>query len=286
MRLYGDPHLDAQTHARDLLVRDLKQGREDNDIGVFMGDHWSAILPRDLKRYTSGRNGRKRDAIINDYIDLAYEVYKPYVNTIDVMLLGNHETAVLKNHHVDILGMLIDRLNQIKTDGAYRDENGKPMIVHAGYTCYVQVQFIYDAKGKRSGSVSNSVWLHHGRGGGAPVTKGVIDFNRIANARFADVYAIGHKHTAPDDQDRFEWMDPYGNIRVVWRDFMVVPGYSGEGIYDDDYGQSGYVLDYSEENHYGLEAQGSKRILFQPMLKRRSGSSYPHIKRTITKETH
>lgn len=287
MRLYGDPHMDAPTHAAQLFSRDLKRGSEDGDIGVVMGDHWSAILPRDLKRFTAGRHGKKRDAILNEYVDMAYETYKPFVNHLDIMLLGNHETAVLKNHHVDMLAMLIDRLNQVKTDGAYRDADGRPMIVHAGYTCYIQVQFVqHSASGQRRASISNTIWTHHGKGGGAPVTKGVIDFNRISQARYADVYAIGHKHTAPDDSDRFQYLDQYGNIRTVWRDYMLVPGYSGEGAYDDDYNEHGYIMDYSEEQHYGLEAQGSKRILFTPTGRNRGGTTYPHIRRKIEKETH
>lgn len=267
---FGDPHIDAAAHARQLFIDDLKRCQNDGDIGVIMGDVWSAILPRDLKRYTEGRHGERRDGIINGYIDQAFELLSPYVNCIDVILLGNHETAVIKHHHVDMTALLIDRLNAVKESGKL--ENGR--IAYGGYTCYVQLQFV-----KSSHSTSNIVWLHHGKGGGAPVTKGMIDANRIMVTRGADVYVIGHKHTSISDQERFEYVDQHGQKKRITRDFIIVGGYSGEEIVDDpdtDY----YTLDYSEESFYGLEAQGSARVIFRPHFMTKG---YPTITREVIK---
>lgn len=285
--IVGDPHLEAANHNRELFVRDLDGAKERGDSVWVIGDVWSMILARDLKRFTQGRHGHKLDAAINAFVTEAFEVLKPYANNIDIMLLGNHEAEVIRRHHVDPLALLIDRLNQVKTSGHYKDADGKARIAHAGYTAWVQVQFQKNTrggKGSRSWSVSNMVWLHHGRGGGAPVTKGMIDANRIRAARYADVYAIGHKHTSVHDSQRFEYLDSYGNKRIVWQDFVIVGGYSGEDI-TDDYERDGYTLDYSAEQHYGLEAQGSKRIVFTPVGKRRGRYVYPHVTRSVIQET-
>jgi hypothetical protein len=282
--IVGDPHLEALSHNRELFLRDLDAAKARGDSVWIIGDTWSLILPRDLKRFTQGRHGGKQDAIINQAVTYAFDVLKPYADNIDIMLLGNHEAEVIKRHHTDILALLIDRLNQVKTKGAYKDSDGNARIAHAGYTAWVQVQFQKEYKGKRSWSTSNMVWLHHGRGGGAPVTKGMIDANRIRASRFADVYAIGHKHTSIHDSQRFEYCDSYGNKKVVWQDFVIVGGYSGEDI-EDDYETDGYTLDYSSEQHYGLEAQGSKRIVFIPETKNIRNQSYPHIRRRIEQET-
>lgn len=282
--ILGDPHIDAPSHNRALLLRDLDKAVENGDSVWIIGDVWSFILPRDLKRYTEGRHGQKRDAIINHALNDAFELFKPYADVIDIMLLGNHEAEVIRRHHIDPLLILIDRLNQVKTSGRYRDADGNARIAHAGYTAWVQLRFA-KTTGKRPWSISNTVWLHHGKGGGAPVTKGMIDSNRIRVARFADVYAIGHKHTSIHDSARFEHLDSYGNRKVVWQDFVIVGGYSGEDSDADDYEADGYTMDYSAEQHYGLEAQGSKRIIFTPGSQERSRKSYPHIRRRVEQET-
>jgi UDP-2,3-diacylglucosamine pyrophosphatase LpxH len=71
LRFIGDPHIDAPDHAREKLIADLEDAKEKGDSIVVMGDVWSFILPRDLKRFTSGQHGQKKDAIINDAIKKA-----------------------------------------------------------------------------------------------------------------------------------------------------------------------------------------------------------------------
>jgi hypothetical protein len=258
-----------------MLIRDLDAAKTDGDMCVVMGDVWSAILPSDLKRYTAGRHGSKRDNILNKAVDDAFGLFRPYADQIDLMMLGNHETNVIKRHHVDIMALLIDRLNQVKTTGKL--ENGR--IAYGGYTCYLQLQFIQGGNRTRNRSVSNIVWLHHGIGGGAPVTKGMIDANRIMVQRGADVYVIGHKHTSISNQQRFEYVDGYGQKKRVTRDFLIVAGYSGQDVHDDP-DTDGYTLDYSDEAFYGLEAQGSARVVFYPK-ERHQG--YPYVEREIVK---
>ena len=258
----GDPHIDAPSHARELLLQDLDDAKERGDMIVVMGDVWSMILPGDLKRFTSGRHGEQTDSIINKRIDEAELLFKPYVDNIDVMLCGNHETAVIKHHHVDPLAMLIDRLNRHKTSGTLADSR----IAYGGYTCWLKVAF---RRGKMShnkpasGGAYNVVWLHHGRGGGAPVTKGMIDANRVQVSNVADLYVMGHKHTAITDKSRYTYMTPKGNILTRQRDFIIVGGYSGDDVGDGEH-EGGYTLDYSDEQFYHNEAQGSARVVFIP----------------------
>lgn len=280
VRLFGDPHIDHPGHARELLIADLEDCKAQGDIGIVMGDVWSMILPQDRKRFTSGRYGERVDAIINRKLDEAERLFAPYADCIDVMMVGNHETAVIKHHAVDPMALLIDRLNRVKTAGAL--EGGK--IAHGGYTCWVQMMFDYKigpANNSSKTSISNTMWLHHGAGGSAPVTKGMIDGNRIKQGRLADVYAIAHKHTHIADTDRFEYLDGYGNIKQVTRDYLVVAGYSGSDEQDEP-DEDGYILDWSAEKFYHLEAQGSVRIVFRPI---HNGNIGDRVKRTIIRES-
>ena len=271
----GDPHIDAPSHNRDMLVADLERAKSYGDSIVVMGDVWSFILPSDVKRFTGGKYAERVDDIIGRAVDTAYAVFAPYADNIDVMLLGNHETAVLKRHHVDPLRMLVRELNRDKTRG--RLPNSK--IAHGGYTCWLQLQFH-----RHTNSVSNFVWTHHGAGGGAPVTKGMIDANRIKVARHADAYVIAHKHTHIHDRDRFEYCDPYGYRRIVERDYIVCGGYSGQES-NEDYDEDGYRLDWSEETFYGLEGQGSARIVFSPRKRQRDGAVRFDVHRSVMMES-
>jgi hypothetical protein len=202
------------------------------------------------------------------------------VDHLEAFLLGNHEGEVIKRHHTDPLDLLLDRLNRHKTIG--RQSHGR--ISHAGYTAYIKMQFQYPRKSGRGQTVTQTVWVHHGRGGGAPVTKGMIDSNRIYASRVADVYVIAHKHTSITDQSRYEYCDRYGNIRRDPRDFIIVGGYSGRAQIHD-YDNDGYTLNWSDEQHYELEAQGSARVIFSPHLKRERGNTQRVIKRQVIKES-
>jgi len=282
MRLFGDPHIDAPDHAAELLTRDLEKCKADGDIGILMGDVWSMILPQDRKRF-SAKYGEKRDAIINRKVDEAYERFRPYADSLEVIMVGNHETAIIKHHAIDPVAILIDRLNQVKKKGA--QDSGK--ISHGGYTCWLLM--LFDRKltpgiSDRS-SVSNTIWLHHGAGNNAPVTKGMIDGNRIRVGRNADVYAIAHKHTHIADTDRVEYLDGYGNIKTKARDFLVIGGYSGE-TGEDDPDADGYMIDWSAEKFYMPEAQGSVRITFEPYNPGgKAAGRFKAIRRVIIRES-
>ena len=281
VRLFGDPHIDHPGHPRDLLLSDLEDCKAHGDIGIIMGDVWSAILPQDIKRFTSGRHGEKCDAIINHKLDQAEAIFGPYADCIDLIMIGNHETSVLKYHGIDMISMLVDRLNRVKTTGA--QESG--LIAHGGYTCWVQVMFdrkLGPEATTDKTSISNTIWLHHGKGGGAPVTRGMIDGARIKAGRTADVFAIAHKHTMISDTDRFQYLDGYGNLKTVTRDYLVVAGYSG-GDVDDDPDSDGYTIDWAAETFYAPESRGSVRILFTPGYK--ANPHGPHITRTVIRES-
>lgn len=264
IRLFGDPHIDAPDHDRELLMHDLEQAKVDGDEAILMGDTWSLILPQDHKRY-SGRHGEQMDAIIDHKIAQAVELFTPYANQISIIMLGNHETSVIKYHATDPTARLIAELNRVKT-------NGK--ILHGGYRCWVQLKW---ERGTHRNSLS--MWLHHGAGGGAPVTKGLIDGNRIKVARTADIIAIAHKHQHIHDQDSYEYMDQYGVVHQRRRDFFVVGGYSGAESADGDYA-NGYDLNWGAEKFYSREAQGSVRILFHPVV----AQGYVKVRRQVIME--
>lgn len=116
--------------------------------------------------------------------------------------VGNHEAAVVKWHSLDVIHLLIERL-------ARRAQEHKPghAIHHGGYTGVVSMPF-RRRSGKGWGGVARwQVFYHHGATSSAPVTKGMIEFNRFAAwVRDVDAIWLGHLHT--------RWVDAAGELRV------------------------------------------------------------------------
>jgi hypothetical protein len=252
----GDPHIGKNADLTERLRLDLEDAKKRGDLLAIWGDVHDWILPSDRKRYTSGKHNKRVDAIINETVAMLADFFEPFVDNIAVMKLGNHETSVIKYHHVDPMQMLISELNR-------RRDSKLPPIFYGGYTMWWLLRFVdHSPGGKRTGGANCKVWMHHGAGGSAPVTRGSIDRARIYDAITADVAVIGHKHQSLHITTKHERLDDYGNVRREDRDFLLLAGYSGwDNSTRDD---NGYILDWSAESFYGLESTGYKRMSLKP----------------------
>lgn len=274
----GDPHTFKHPAATALLKQQLDAAKASGDRIIVWGDIHDWIAPGDKMRY-SAKQARKVDAYVNDIVAELYEFYAPYADNIDVMKLGNHETAFIKHNHVDPMSMLIDRLNQARSPEL-------PAIFYGGYTCWFAVRFWHTTEtGKRNRSASYKMWLHHGAGGSAPVTKGAIDRARIQDAiTGAHCYIIGHKHSAISVPVMKESLDDYGNVNRFMVDYVCVPGFSAWDQDEPDTDR-GYLLEYSAERFYGLEAMGGCRIKLTPKVDRAGGRQKYRVESEITQLT-
>lgn len=282
----GDPHLESPHHDRRLFEHDMDAAALRGDCIVLMGDVFDGILPGDRKRYNATHH-MDTDAKLNRITQKAFKRLEKWADYIDLVLVGNHETAVIKHHNYDPVSMLIAMLNQVKSFGSF----SSGLIHHGGYSTFLGIQFVRETEDSgRTGSVSQKIYLHHGGGGGAPVTKGMIDAARIKVGNVFDVGVIGHKHTHIYDGDRYRYMDDYGNIRYVDRDFFVVGGYNAKDMEQDpdeliededgDMISRGYNLDYSD-TFYNHANMGSVRVLFTPK-KKHGGKAW--VQRSIEHE--
>jgi hypothetical protein len=255
--LFGDPHTFKDEALTEQLRSDLVDAKERGDMIVLWGDIHDWILPSDKKRFTSGKHNVAVDAVINQTVSKLADFYEPFADHIAIMKLGNHETAVIKYHHVDPMQMLVSELNR-------RRSSDLPPIFYGGYTMWWLIRMIgYTGKGDRTRSASVKMWLHHGAGGSAPVTRGAIDRARIYDAVTADVVAIGHKHQSMHITTKHERLDDYGNVKREDRDFLLLAGYSGwDNSAPND---EGYLLNWSGEQFYGLESTGCKRLRLVPV---------------------
>jgi len=184
--LTGDRHIDSPYSDYKLQKEHLERAREERAPVIDVGDVFDAM---------QGRNDNRRAPSsliaelggVDDYfgglIELAERRLSPYADLFAVIGKGNHETSILRHNQLDLIRFLVKGL---------RGHSGQDWPFAGGYGGYVVFRFLI-GNGRKQSSIR--LKYYHGKGGSAPVTKGVIHTNRNA-VKFpnADIVATGHIH--------------------------------------------------------------------------------------------
>ena len=182
--LLSDLHFGASSMCKPALKNDFERMANAECKIAINGDVFDFILPSDLKRFDLDALDREllQQGVkpIDAAVDMAYEFIKPYAHLVEFIGVGNHEAHVSKRHHIDVMSILLYRLNQLPN-----------VDIKAGGWC----GFWNIILSRQSQRTSYTMYRHHGAGGAAPVTKGMIDFQRMM-VWLGDVDGIwiGHKH--------------------------------------------------------------------------------------------
>ena len=244
MGLFSDLHLEADDCDIELCKRDFEEAKRHNARININGDLVDLILPSDRKRYTRGNDRLDIDYQLNHITEYAYEFLKPYVNLIDSISPGNHEESTLKYHHYDVIRGVITLLNMVR-------DKKLPPIHQGGYKGFLRYMFNH---GDNSRVRNLTIFRHHGAGGSAPVTKGMIDFARVVPYYDADIYWIGHKHTSITDNGLSRArLNRNGDIIIDRKLALFTAGYK-KAVQQVDY-KDGHKLSYSDR-FYSMQAQG------------------------------
>lgn len=191
LRLMSDLHIGAGHCDYKLMERELDEAEEKGDRVLINGDLLDLILPKDAKRFTPGnahpRIARRNDQV-NAAIEWAVELLSPVAHLIDMVGIGNHEQKITHYHSVDPTLLVLYELEKIA-----RARDPEHVIHYGGYTGFVDYRLRDRGDADRGGS-RWVLYYHHGSGGAAPVTKGLIDFNRKDVFIDADMIWMGHKH--------------------------------------------------------------------------------------------
>lgn len=177
----GDRHLDNPKSDRRLAIKHLEQLKERNGLLIDIGDLFCVMQgkfdPRSYKPDVLEEN-RVGD-YLGSVVRAAVDFFAPYKDNIAVIGTGNHESAILKRSEFDLTQALVDRLN----------DKGSPC-VNGGYRGWIKFKFT-DGNTR----LPINFYYTHGSGGGGPVTRGVINTNRMAAyLSNADIVASGHIH--------------------------------------------------------------------------------------------
>ena len=217
--LRSDAHHDSPYCDRKLEKYHLEIAKERNALILDNGDTFDAMQGKFDPRRSYGdiRPEDKVETYYNSIVDHAAEDYAPYADNWIMFGKGNHETAVANKANLCLLSMLTKELNQ--QDGAN---------VHVGgYTGYVRFMFQYN---KTKGKTFNLKY-HHGSGGSAPVTRGVIQTNRQSVfLPDADIVWNGHNHQAYTLPIPRERLSRSGKISQdnLWH--IRTPGYKNDWL--------------------------------------------------------
>lgn len=243
LALFSDLHIGADDVDMKTMRRDLSQAADEDRRFNFNGDVAELIIPSDRKRFTASKLISNRDDVINETLEMAFKELKPYADFIDVIGTGNHEDTPAKYNGFDFIGALVMLLNRERSKTL-------PAIHRATYQGYVQYKM--KPTTKKTTVSPFTIYHHHGAGGGAPVTKGMIDFNRMVYSHIADLYWMGHKHTAIQDNGIMrDGLNMVGNYVKKNSKAVVTPGYKTHEIDTS----KGYRVRYGDQ-FYNMQAKG------------------------------
>lgn len=212
LALFSDLHIDSPNFDEITFIEHATYCMNDQRYILFGGDMFDSIIRTDQKRAVNSLL-EQGDNQLNIKIDKVYELLKPYQSQILFLGRGNHEESVLKHNGIDLLEMLAKILNA----------GQKHQIVVGNYANFIRFGF---TDNRNRITAHYDIYQHHGMGGSAPVTKGMIDFNRIAKGVDADLIWIGHKHQSViDASDPLMFVNKNGEVVLKNRQCVMTPSY-------------------------------------------------------------
>jgi hypothetical protein len=187
----ADLHVDHKSFQHELLAHDLTAALQANATISIHGDLFDVMQSKDDPR--GSLNGLV-DAVNGvDYLDrcvnYAVELLRPYATNIVLITDGNHETNVLKRKHTDLNARVCERLKEYGYRGG-----------HGWYQGWMVFQQVVGAEynGEIGGDIprgSLKVYYHHGAGGSAKRSRGILGLMSLADkSEGADVIVAGHLH--------------------------------------------------------------------------------------------
>lgn len=226
--LISDCHWDNPHCDRKLLANHMQQAVDGGHDIFINGDLFCLMQGKyDGRRSKSDiRPEHNGSRYLDLVIDTAVEWFKPYAKSIKVIGYGNHETSILRHCETDIIERFVTLLNA--ATGANIQVGGYGGWVIWQFSEYTEVNLSYKMK------------YYHGSGGGGPVTKGTIQFNRMATmVEGADAVWMGHVHESTELTYTVEKLDRHYKVKL--KDILMIrtPSYKEE--YNE--GQGGWHVE-------------------------------------------
>lgn len=227
----SDLHIDSIHCKREALKKDLDIITKQDGLIFIYGDIYDVMSTYGDKRLEREYVDPQFIVKGRTYLDLvdefAFDFFKPYAQNIAFISQGNHESSVKKFHNTDLLRRLVYRLNR------ECDSN----IQLGDYSGWLNLRFQLS----KTNSNSLNVHYHHGFGGSAKRSKGILDVQtEVMKYPDANILVRGHTHQ--------KWYDPStARFRLNNRGgtYMDKVRYIQSGSYVDGFakGKGGWVVE-------------------------------------------
>ena len=181
--LISDLHWDNPHCDRGLLKNHLDEALRRNAAIILNGDTYCCMGGKYDRRADKSliRPEHNTDRYFDAIVDTSVEWFAPYAKNILLIGYGNHETAIIKHGETDLLQRFASTLNYA---------TGSAVEV-GGYGGTIDIRVQHD----NLRGVNFVVHYYHGAGGGGPVTKGIIQDQRLlASTEGYDLTWMGHVH--------------------------------------------------------------------------------------------
>ena len=218
--LSSDRHWDNPKSNQALQRKHLDEMQERAGLWIDNGDLFCAMQGSKDKRGSKSalRLEHQREDYFNALTETATEFFAPYAHACLLLGRGNHETAIAKHNEIDLTRTLVNELNMSTGSSIHL----------GGYAGWIRFRFRAGKDGRRTVHSSN-LFYHHGYGGAAPVTKGVIQTNRRAEyLPDANIVISGHIHRhwyVPIVRER---INTQGSIYIDEQEHVSIPSYKDE----------------------------------------------------------
>ena len=253
LTLLSDLHLGAPNVNLSLIKRELRNARRRQDRILINGDVFDGILHSDAKRFSPDvlhpRLQGRRD-VLNSAVDWAVEIFKPYAALIDVIGIGNHESALEKHHSFDPTKVLVRQLQKLAKPSGHT-------VHYGGFTGYVHY---------RISGIPWVLYYHHGSGGASLSNRGISDFDRKNQFVSADCIWMGHKHHRWTAHVRRIECPDHGEGPLVKDVRYIMTGaylhtYTGQS--QRSLRKNGRRTNYAADAGYPTQGQGGARVVLR-----------------------
>jgi predicted phosphodiesterase len=189
----SDNHFDSRKCDRKRLKKDFDKALKLNAWIIINGDwldvmgmkHDPRSIPNEIRPEYMESGSSYLDLVIHD----SAKWLMPYRDNILIIGYGNHETNIVKRQQIDPLKWMIHLLNE-----------GNDHKVELG--AYQGACVFNFMRGKNNSSQNVKLYYHHGSGGGAKRSKGILNADiLVAQNSWADIIISGHDHN--------KWYLPY-----------------------------------------------------------------------------
>lgn len=256
LTLMSDLHIGGATTDHEAILSDLNEADTNGDRVNLNGDIFDCIVPKDHKRFRPDAlhpDIQGRADVLDAQLEMGYEMLKKYAHLIDMAGMGNHDRAAEVFHATDLVARLVRRLNK-------SNSKKKILVKYGGYT-----GFIVYKMSRKSNSARVVIHYHHGSGGQAPVTKGMIGFHRKATWVDSDIVWEGHKHNTIVDTTPIRMRCPLqGDDPVMDQQVFIMTGgymdtYKGQS--HEDVMEHGRMSSYASDWGLPPQKKGGVRVL-------------------------